>query len=94
VGIDRAKAIVLTHGEDPAGTLRLVKHLRIHLPELSILARARDNDHAEALRNAGANDAVPDALASSLHLAQSVMTAFELPPTDIDKLMSEFGGRR
>jgi CPA2 family monovalent cation:H+ antiporter-2 len=91
VGIDRASAIVLTTAKDPAGETRLVSLLRRRLPELKIIARARDAQHAAALASAGASDAVPDALASSLHLAQSVMRSFGLPEIDLNQLLSEYG---
>jgi CPA2 family monovalent cation:H+ antiporter-2 len=91
VGIDRASAIVLTTARDPAGETRLVGLLRRRLPELKIVARARDAQHAAALKAAGATEAVPDALASSLHLAQSVIKSFGLPETDLQQLMSEYG---
>jgi CPA2 family monovalent cation:H+ antiporter-2 len=91
VGIDRAAAIVLTTAKDPAGETRLVSLLRRRLPELKIVARARDPQHAAALATAGATEAVPDALASSLHLAQSVIKTFGLPEMDLTQLMSEYG---
>lgn len=91
VGIDRASAIVLTTAKDPAAETRLVTLLRRRLPELKIVARARDPQHAATLTAAGATEAVPDALASSLHLAQSVIRSFGLPETDLNQLMSEYG---
>jgi CPA2 family monovalent cation:H+ antiporter-2 len=91
VGIDRAAAIVLTTTQDMAAETRLVELLRRRLPEIKIIARARDSQHADALRKAGATDAVPDALASSLHLAQSVIRSFGLPVVDINQMMSEYG---
>jgi len=91
VGIDRASAIVLTTARDPAGETRLVSLLRRRLPELKIVARARDAQHAAALQAAGATAAVPDALASSLHLAQSVIRSFGLPEVDMNQLLSEYG---
>ena len=91
VGIDRANAIVLTTARDPAGETRLVSLLRRRLPELKIVARARDAQHASALIAAGATAAVPDALASSLHLAQSVIRSFGLPDVDLNQLLTEYG---
>jgi CPA2 family monovalent cation:H+ antiporter-2 len=91
VGIDRASAIVLTTAKDPAGENRLVGLLRRRLPELKIIARARDAQHAASLTAAGATEAVPDALASSLHLAQSVIRTFGLPEIDLNQLLTEYG---
>jgi CPA2 family monovalent cation:H+ antiporter-2 len=94
VGIDRASAIVLTTAREPASQTRLVSLLRRRLPELKIVARARDAQHAAALQSAGANAAVPDALASSLHLAQSVIRSFGLPEVDMNQLLSEYGEKK
>jgi CPA2 family monovalent cation:H+ antiporter-2 len=91
VGIDRASAIVLTTAKDPSGETRLVSLLRRRLPELKIIARARDPQHAATLTAAGASEAVPDALASSLHLAQSVIRSFGLPEIDLNQLMTDYG---
>ncbi len=91
VGIDRASAIVLTTAREPASQTRLVSLLRRRLPELRIIARARDAQHAAALAGAGATEAVPDALASSLHLAQAVIKSFGLPETDLNQLLTEYG---
>jgi len=93
VGIDRAQAIVLTTARDPSGETRLVELLRRRLPELTIVARARDAQHAAALKAAGATEAVPDALASSLHLAQTAIRAFGLPEVDMNELLTEYGAK-
>jgi CPA2 family monovalent cation:H+ antiporter-2 len=72
-GIDRAKAIVFTVDEAPTSVTGLVGMIRRKLPDLRIIVRARDEEHATDLDKAGATAAVPDALASSLHLARAVM---------------------
>jgi monovalent cation:H+ antiporter-2, CPA2 family len=69
---DIANAIVLTM-DDPVQTVRIVKHVRERLPNLPISARARDTEHAAQLYRAGASDAVPETLESSLQLAESVL---------------------
>src|SRR3546814_14588476 len=47
--------------------------LRQKYPDLPIISRARDADHAAALYQAGASDAVPETLESSLQLAEAVL---------------------
>jgi len=44
------------------------------VPDLTIIARARDTAHAADLYKAGASDAVPETLESSLQLAEAVLT--------------------
>ena len=45
----------------------------INRPDLTIIARARDPDHAAELYLAGATDAVPETLESSLQLSEAVL---------------------
>ena len=43
------------------------------MPDLPIIARARDAAHAAELYRAGATDAVPETLESSLQLSEAVL---------------------
>lgn len=72
LGIENAQAIVLTM-DDPVQQLRMTRQLKQKYPDLPIISRARDADHAAALYKAGANDAVPETLESSLQLAEAVL---------------------
>lgn len=72
LGIESAPAVVLTMDE-PVLAQRLVAKLRKEHPDLLIVARARDTDHAAALYRAGASHAVPETLESSLQLSEAVL---------------------
>ncbi len=72
LGIENAPALVLTMDE-PVLAQRLVSRLRAQYPELLIVARARDTDHAAQLYRAGASHAVPENLESSLQLSEAVL---------------------
>ncbi len=72
LGVEKAPAIVLTMDE-PILAQRLVSKLRREHPELLIVARARDTDHAAALYRSGASHAVPENLESSLQLSEAVL---------------------
>ncbi|MEM7666665.1 MAG: cation:proton antiporter [Pseudomonadota bacterium] len=72
LGIENASAVVLTMDE-PVLAQRLVSKLRSSHPDLLIVARARDTDHAAALYRAGASHAVPENLESSLQLSEAVL---------------------
>jgi CPA2 family monovalent cation:H+ antiporter-2 len=72
LGIDRARAVVLTMDE-PVLTQRLTARLRKAFPDLPIIARARDLAHATALYRSGATHAVPETLEASLQLSESVL---------------------
>ena len=69
---ETAPAVVLTMDE-PVLAQRLVSKLRQEHPDLLIVSRARDTDHAAALYRAGASHAVPENLESSLQLSEAVL---------------------
>lgn len=71
--VDRAPAVVFTMDE-PVLAQRLVRKLRSLYPDLLIIARARDADHAAALYRSGATHAVPETLESSLQLSEAVLS--------------------
>ena len=68
----RARALILTM-DDPVLTVRLARRMRGLAPELPIIARARDPQHAAELYRAGVTDAVPETLESSLQLSEAVL---------------------
>lgn len=72
LGAENAAAVVLTMDE-PVLAQRLVAKLRSAYPDLLIVARARDTDHAAAMYRAGASHAVPETLESSLQLSEAVL---------------------
>lgn len=74
-----ARAVVLTM-DDPAATLRTVLAIRRLAPGLHITARARDARHARSVMDAGATLVVPEALESSLTLADAVLQATGVAP--------------
>jgi len=72
LNLGKADALILTM-DDPVLTVRLTRRVRGWVPNLTIVARARDVDHAAELYAAGATDAVPETLESSLQLAEAVL---------------------
>ena len=70
--LGRASAFVLTM-DDPVQAVRQVKRARAAFPDRTIVARARDPAHAAELDRAGATDAVPETLESSLQLSEAVL---------------------
>lgn len=73
LNIDKAKALVLTM-DNPALSVNVTRRARALVPDLTIIARARDGRHAAQLYKAGVTDAVPEALESSLQLSEAVLT--------------------
>ncbi len=70
--LGHARALILTM-DDPVLSVRVTKRVRGWVPDLPIIARARDADHAALLYRAGASDAVPETLESSLQLAETAL---------------------
>ena len=70
--LGHADALILTM-DDPVLTVRLARKVRGWVPNLPIIARARDADHAAELYKAGVTDAVPETLESSLQLSEAVL---------------------
>jgi K+:H+ antiporter len=88
VGGDTARSFLVT--TDEAGTAeRMVRVIRKAWPDVPIHARAVDPDHARILHDAGATDAVPEALEGSLQLAGRVLAGIGLPDDAIDARLDE-----
>ncbi|CEJ15180.1 Glutathione-regulated potassium-efflux system protein KefC [bacterium YEK0313] len=77
-GLREAAALVLT--VHTAGAIdeiaSLAKTIR---PDLTIIARARDADHAKALYKLGVTDAVPETIEASLQLSEAVLFDLGVP---------------
>jgi CPA2 family monovalent cation:H+ antiporter-2 len=70
--LGHAAALVLTM-DDPVHVARIISRVRGWVPDLPIIARARDTAHAARLYKAGATDAVPETLEASLQLSEAVL---------------------
>ena len=65
-------AFILTM-DNPVLINRLTRKLREAFPDLPIIARARDPNHAAELYKAGVTDAVPETLEASLQLSEAAL---------------------
>ena len=72
LALGSAGAVVLTV-DGSTGLDTLVRVIRERHPELCVVARARDADHATRLYRLGVTDAVPETVESSLQLAEAVL---------------------
>ena len=78
LGLGTAGAVVLTvDGSTNLDTL--VRVIRERHPDLCLVARARDADHAARLYRLGVTDAVPETVESSLQLAEAVLVDLGVP---------------
>jgi monovalent cation:H+ antiporter-2, CPA2 family len=78
LNLGAARSIVLTM-DDPVQLVRTTRAVRAENPNLCIVSRARDAEHAAELYRAGATDAVPETLESSLQLAEAVLVDIGRP---------------
>ena len=73
-----ARALIVTMDE-PVLVSRTVRRLHAAWPDLPIIVRARDSQHAAELYRAGASHAVPETLESSLQLSEAVLVDLGVP---------------
>jgi monovalent cation:H+ antiporter-2, CPA2 family len=57
----------------------IVEHVRALRPDVLIVSRARDADHARHLYRLGATDAVPEAIEASLQLSEAALVGLGVP---------------
>lgn len=88
-GADGARLFVVTVDDVSAaeGMVRAFHKLR---PEVPIIARARDHEHAQRLIDAGAKEVIPDAVESGLQMAGRTLHEFGYNDETIrDRLAAE-----
>lgn len=93
LGIDRARLLVISHGDIPASerVLQLVRELRADLP---VMVRTRDEAHLEELREAGATEVVPETLEASLMIASHALLLLDVPLSHVARrIQREWSGR-
>ena len=78
IGLQDARALVVTI-DDRGRADTLVMVARAARPDLLIVARARDGQHAARLYALGASDAVPETIEASLQLSEAVLVDLGVP---------------
>jgi CPA2 family monovalent cation:H+ antiporter-2 len=78
MGIATASGLVVTLDE-PGAAERVVEAARRLRPDLTIVARARDEAHAHRLYEVGATDAVPETFEAGLQLAENTLIDVGVP---------------
>ncbi len=77
-GLAQARALVVTLNNPRVAEL-VVEAARAERADLTIVARARDADHARTLYDLGATDAVPETIEASLQLSEAVLVDVGVP---------------
>ncbi len=92
-GLRRASALVVTHDRlaQAERTVHLARQLN---PELTILARTRDEQAIDALLQAGATEVLPEDLEASLMLGAQLLILLGRPETEVSQRMAEIRAER
>ncbi len=78
-GLAQAAGVIITiHTRDLIDAV--VEHVRAVRPDIVIVSRARDADHARHLYALGATDAVPETIEASLQLSEAALVGLGIPP--------------
>jgi len=88
-GADRAAAFVLAI-DDVDASLRAAATVRKHFPNLKILARARNRNHAYKLMELGVEVIRRETLLSSLDMARVLLETLGLPAFEAEKTVQTF----
>ncbi|HLX99105.1 MAG TPA: NAD-binding protein, partial [Roseiarcus sp.] len=77
-GLEMARAVVVTM-DAPKANEAVVETTRRLRPDVTLVARARDADHARALYALGVTDAAPETIEASLQLSEAVLVDIGVP---------------
>lgn len=77
-GLSNAAGVIITI-HNHALIDDVVEHVRALRPDVVIVARARDADHARHLYQLGATDAVPETVEASLQLSEAALVGLGIP---------------
>lgn len=77
-GLKEAAAVIIT-ARSPAAVDEIVKSVRSIRPDVLLVARARDAEHARHLYLKGVTDAVPETIEASLQLSEATLVGLGLP---------------
>ena len=87
--VERARVVVITLDE-PESASRTVHVLRNMMPDIPILARARDVKQCERLALAGATSVVPEVVEGSLQLGGVLLRSLGESPEEVLEVLEQF----
>jgi K+:H+ antiporter len=77
-GLPEARVLIITM-DDRSAVAEVARAARKLRPDLTIVARARDAEHATQLYSAGVSEAVPEAIEASLHISEAALIGAGVP---------------
>ena len=87
-GIAAASSVIVTV-QSPAIIDAVVEQVRAIRPDVPIVSRARDGDHARHLYATGVNDAVPETVEASLQLSRAALVGMGVSQDDIGRSIKQ-----
>ena len=85
-GLNRACAVVVSFDDTPTA-LRVIELVRAHVPQVPVIVRTRDDHDMGLLKQAGAQEVVPDAFEVSLSLATHTLNLMGQPADRVNQLV-------
>jgi monovalent cation:H+ antiporter-2, CPA2 family len=89
MGLDRAKLVAVLTSNQKETTI-LVKHLRKKYPDVFIIARAKDREHAADLKKYGSNIIIAENFESSLMMGNFILSSLGVSPKEVESAIERF----
>lgn len=88
VGAGQSRVVLITLDE-PEAAMRVVQSVKQLWPSLTILVRARDAEHSDALYQQGADAVMPETIEASLQLAALVLQNVDVSARSIEECLEK-----
>jgi monovalent cation:H+ antiporter-2, CPA2 family len=92
-GLQAASAVVISFS-DPATSLGILRSIRRARPDVPVLVRTQDDQHARQLQEAGATDVVPETFEASLMLVSHVLVLLHVPVARVLRTINDIRSSR
>jgi CPA2 family monovalent cation:H+ antiporter-2 len=89
LGLERAKMVVITSAITEEVN-ELSKNIRDKFPDMHIIARAKDRDHAAQLKEIGVNISIAEMFESSLMIGNFILTSVGVSDSDVEDAIDSF----
>ena len=88
-GVETAKVIVIAL-PDSESSVAVARLMRIHFPDVKVMARARDRQHAYLLMDEGVEEIVREMFFSSVRLAENTLKALGVSEEEARRVVHTF----
>ena len=84
--VERLSLVIIT-ANNTAQALSAISHIRARFPKVPIICRAHDLEASGRLLAAGATQALPEAIESSLRLGAMALEMIDVPEENVEDLL-------